>query len=315
MSNATHQVLAYYHFAHLKDAALEKGRHKEFFAKNPDIRCRIYLSEEGINGSMSGPRAQTEAYMAWMREDERYEGIRFKIQEHHENIFPRQTIKCRPLVAMGADIDLEAGGEHISPARWKEMLEKEENIILLDVRNDYEWDVGHFEGAPRPECLTFRDFPQEARDLAEKEDVSKAKVMMYCTGGIRCEYYSALLKEEGFENVYQLDGGVVGYGMEEGRSHWEGKLFTFDERLAMPISDEEHSVVGKCKHCGESSESFFNCANMRCNDLFLCCKNCHEKLDGCCKSECQESEYVRASAYSSEPKPFKRLHLMEDKQV
>ena len=120
------------------------------------------------------------------------------------------------------------------------MLEKkDENTLLLDVRNDYESAIGHFEGAERPPIKTFREFPDYAEALAKQKNPQKTKVMMYCTGGIRCEVYSALLKEKGFEEVYQLHGGVINYGHKMGNKHWKGKLFVFDDRLSVPISEDE----------------------------------------------------------------------------
>lgn len=135
---------------------------------------------------------------------------------------------------------------------------------------------------------------------------------MYCTGGIRCELYSAILKEKGFENVYQLNGGVIGYGLEQGNKHWLGKLFVFDDRLAVPISQEgESPVIGKCHHCGKDNENYYNCANMDCNHLFLCCPECLKEFTGCCCSQCQQATRVRPYHEQNAHKPFRRWYHYE----
>lgn len=199
-------------------------------------------------------------------------------------------------------------GEHVSPKQWKEMIEKKDGHILLDVRNDYEWKIGHFEGAELPPCETFRDFKEYADGLREKVDPTKTPVMMYCTGGIRCELYSSILKERGFDKVYQLDGGVINYGLKEGSDHWLGKLFVFDDRLAVPISKKEVPVIGKCQFCQKPNDTYLNCANMDCNNLFLCCKDCMQEYKGCCKEECKNAERVRPYQEHSAHKPFRKKH-------
>jgi UPF0176 protein len=208
------------------------------------------------------------------------------------------------------DVDLSKRGEHVSPERWKEMLEskleKKDEYLVLDVRNRYEWDIGHFEGADAPACETFREFPAYAEQLSQENDPKNTKVMMYCTGGIRCELFSAILKERGFENVYQLQGGVEKYGHEQGSKHWMGKLFVFDDRLAIPISEEEPEAVAQCHHCGTASDRYYNCANMDCNELFICCPSCLEKLQGCCCSNCISAERLRPLQEQDLYKPFRR---------
>ena len=129
---------------------------------------------------------------------------------------------------------------------------------------------------------------------------------MYCTGGIRCEVYSALLKKEGFEEVYQLEGGIIQYGLDEGTHHWKGKLFVFDDRLAVPLCDDASEVISRCRHCQETSDLYFNCANMDCNELFIACPSCADKLQGCCSSPCQTAPRVRPYQKSERPKPFRR---------
>ncbi len=301
----THTILAFYKFVAVENPDLEVRRHKDFF-DGRDAGCRIYLSKEGINGQMSAAHADAEAYIAWMREDSRFADVQFKADPHHMNIFPRVTIKHRQqLVALDQEVDMSKGGQHLSPKEWREMLESDEEHVLIDVRNQYEWEVGRFKGAELPKHDTFREFPAYAKALRDRVDASKTPVMMYCTGGIRCELYSALLKEEGFDQVYQLDGGVINYGHEEKGEHWEGKLFVFDDRLTTEVG-ESCGSISICHSCGESTERYVNCANMDCNQLFLVCESCLHKEKGCCQEKCQSAERLRPYEEALEH-PFRRL--------
>jgi UPF0176 protein len=315
MPDSKYLILAYYSFIAIQDPYLEVQRHKNFF-ENRDVTGRIYLSHEGINGQMSGIESDVEDYMKWLKSDPRFSEIPFKIHSSSENIFPRMTVKYRKqLVALDYPVDINNRGEHLAPSDWKKQLESEEEFILLDVRNDYEWEVGHFEQATLPQLETFRDFPLYADQLKERVDPKETKVLMYCTGGIRCELYSALLKEKGFEKVYQLEGGILNYGLKEGGTHWKGKVFVFDDRLAIPIQgapsdSDESSPISHCCHCHLPSDRYYNCANMDCNKLFLACPSCLETYQGCCQYSCQQAPRLRPFQKDKTHKPFRRQHLI-----
>lgn len=309
MTKNTHLILAYYIFTPIDNARDEVARHKNFFV-NRDATSRIYISEQGINGQMSAARQDALDYIEWMHARPEFASIHFKCHEHHENVFPRLTIKYRrQLVALDAEVNLTNRGEYLTPDLWKSMLEQKQNHVLLDVRNDYEWKIGRFEGAELPPCETFREFREYADKLKERVNPSQTPVMMYCTGGIRCELYSAVLKEKGFEKVYQLQGGVINYGQKQGDAHWKGKLFVFDDRLAVPLTDTEGTVIGSCMHCGTSNDTYYNCANMACNTLFLCCPECLESHSGCCKESCKQGKYLRPYVRTNKGnKPFRKWY-------
>lgn len=299
-----YSILAYYVITPIEDPELEVKRHKEFF-ESRDFRGRIYISKEGINGQSSGRNDHAQEYMDWLHSDPRFKDVSFKIHYGKEHAFPKMTVKVRrQLVAVDIPVDFEKRGESLKPKEWKEMLETRDpnQTLLIDVRNDYEWKAGHFEGAELPELKQFREFPAYARELKEKHGTEKP-VMMYCTGGIRCEYYSAVMKEEGFEKVYQLDGGVIQYGFEEGSDRWEGKLFVFDDRLVVPLSDDA-KVIAHCQYCKEPNDRYYNCANMDCNELFFCCSDCLKEHKGCCCDQCQEG---RVRPFKEDAKPFRKL--------
>lgn len=311
--NTQYFVLAYYHFISIPDPHQEVAAHKEFF-KDRQLTSRIYISEQGINGQMSGIQEEAEAYMQWMHANPLFRNMPFKIHTYHEQAFPRQTIKYRKqLVALDEEVDLSQIGEHASPAQWKALLESEEKPMLLDVRNDYEWEVGRFEGAVCPPCATFREFREYAAKLKSEVNPATTPVMMYCTGGIRCELYSSLLLKQGFKKVYQLNGGIINYGLKEGSDHWLGKLFVFDDRLTVPISEQETPVIGKCYHCQTPIEAYYNCANMDCNRLFLCCPACLKQFQGCCCNDCQIAPRVRPYHQQDAHKPFRKwYHYFKD---
>ncbi len=302
-------ILAYYYFTSIANPYQEVEKHKYFF-KDRSITCRIYISEQGLNGQLSGLQEDAEAYMTWIHTNPLFEGMPFKINTHHEHVFPRQTVKYRKqLVALDETVDLSQTGQHLSPEKWKEMLENGQEKILLDVRNDYEWAIGHFEGAECPPCETFREFKQYTENLKLKvENPKKTPIMMYCTGGIRCELYSSLLREGGFEEIYQLEGGIINYGLKQGNDHWLGKLFVFDDRLTVPISQEPTPVIGSCYHCQNPNETYYNCANMDCNCLFLCCPECLKQFAGCCNAECQIAPRLRPYHHQDAHKPFRKWY-------
>lgn len=302
-------VIAFYAFETIADPHAEVTAHRTFL-QNLDATARIYISEEGINAQMSASQEAGHAYMNWIRERAPFQYVDFKIQSHHEHAFPRLTIKYRKqLVALDCKVDLSQRGTHVSPEEWKQMLDtKEEECLLLDVRNDYECKVGHFEGAELPPCSEFREFTRYVKNLKDRVNPKKTPVMMYCTGGIRCEVFSALMKQEGFETIYQLDGGVLKYAEKVGNAHWLGKLFVFDDRLTVPLASEAAPIVGKCHHCSKPSEAYYNCASLDCNVLYLCCPECLVDQKGCCQTSCQESPRLRPISHLTTHKPFRRWH-------
>lgn len=298
-----YSVLAYYALLPIEDPHAEVAKHKEFF-KSRDFTGRIYLSEEGINGQSCGLKSQAEEYQEWLLSDPRFANVQFKVHSSSEHVFPKMTVKYRKqLVAIDCKVDFSKRGQPLSPSEWKKMLEeKGKETLLLDVRNDYEWELGHFEGAELPTLQQFRQFPEYVKELKERCDPLQTPVMMYCTGGIRCEYYSSMLIQEGFQKVYQLDGGVIQYGLEQGSQHWKGKLFVFDDRLTVPLS-QEHEVIGTCSYCAKENDVYYNCANMDCNELFFCCLECLRAHKGCCSEGCEQG---RVRPFHETAKPFRK---------
>lgn len=301
-------VLAFYCLVPIENVDQEVLLQKKF-TKDKNIKCRLYVAKEGINGQMSAYKDDAKSYMEWMNARPEFKDMPFKIHYWHEHVFPRQQIKKRKeLVAFGKELDLQNRGQSLNPKEWRDMLDSEKQALLVDVRNSYEYDVGHFKGAENPECDTFREFDFYAQKLKNRYPEEKPPIMMYCTGGIRCEYYSALLKDQGFNEVYQLDGGIIDYGIKEGSEHWKGSLFVFDDRMTVPISQEECEIVGSCHICKDTIDHYYNCANMDCNKLFICCQKCLSQWNGCCSENCSIAPRIRPYHDQDPHKPFKKYY-------
>ncbi len=303
-------ILSFYHFADLKEPKAFVKAHKDFLATD-DYLGRIYISELGINGTLSAKVKAAKAYIDWLNAQAGFEDCVIKVHGHYEHSFPRMTVKYRKqLCALDKEIDPGCQANRLSPKEWKETLQNEEDCIVLDVRNHYEWQLGHFDRSEAIPCESFREFPDFVRKLKERCDPKKQKILMYCTGGIRCEYFSPYMKAEGFENLHQLDGGIVSYGKELADELWQGNLFVFDDRVSIPLGEKEKTAISPCRFCEEKSNRVYNCANMHCNSLFTCCSTCLEKHKGSCQETCESSSHLRSFQHSH--KPFRKKHLCQE---
>lgn len=295
-----YEVLLYYRYFKLDDPAAYAVRHREL-CERLALRGRILIAREGLNGTVSGTRENCARYREALDGDSLTEGIAWKIDEEEGHVFPKLSIKVRDEV-----VTLELGGEdfnpvdltatHLKPSEWREAM-KEENVVILDARNDYEWEIGRFEGAVLPGVPSFKDLPKWVRD--HRADLEGKKILTYCTGGIRCEKFSGFLLREGFKDVYQLDGGIVTYGKDdEVRGEgYEGECYVFDERLSVPVNRTEGAkVVSRCVYCGEGSVRYRNCSWMPCNAQFLVCEGCEEKEGRYCESRCREVDLMSRAA-------------------
>ena len=290
-----YQVLLYYHYTTIEDPAAFSEEHLAA-CKEIGLKGRILVAHEGINGTVSGTIEQTQAYIDMMEANPLFEGIVFKIDEAEGHAFKKMHVRPRPeLVNLGLEEDVnphELTGRYLSPEQFLKELQ-DENTVVLDVRNTYEFDVGHFRGAIRPEVKNFRDTPQWVRE--NRELFEGKNVLTYCTGGIRCEKFSGWMKREGFGDVGQLHGGVATYGKDpvaKGQL-WDGKMYVFDERLTVPINQVEHVVVGRDHFDGTPSERYINCANPECNAQIIASEVNEAKHLGGCTIDCTKHERNR----------------------
>jgi len=290
MQNHTHNVLLYYLYSPIEEPETFAAEHLAA-CKELGLKGRILVSHEGINGTCSGTIEQTEAYMEMMKSEERFSDIVFKIDEVEGHAFKKMHVRAKKeIVNLGLEKDInpnEMTGTYLEPAEFYKRMQDQDTIVL-DARNDYEYDLGHFRGAVRPEIENFRDLPEWVQD--NKEMFEGKKILTYCTGGIRCEKFSGWLKREGFEDVSQLHGGIATYGKdpEVKGELWDGQLYVFDERIAVPVNQVEHVVVGKDHFTGEPCERYVNCANPQCNKKILSSEENEHKYMRSCSDECRE---------------------------
>jgi len=264
----------------------------ELFLAWTEYGCfgRIYVAREGINAQMNVPEHHLEDFLADLNSRPWLAGVPIKYAvEDDGKSFYKLNIKTRTkIVADGLNddaFDVTNVGKHLTAAEFNAAMDDSETIVV-DMRNHYESEVGHFKGAITPDVDTFREeLPLVVDLLKDKKD---KKVLLYCTGGIRCEKASAYFKHQGFEDVNQLLGGIIDYARQvkqEGlESKFVGKNFVFDERLGERISDE---IISKCHQCGELSDKHTNCVNSECHLLFIQCDKCREKYQNCCSEGCQ----------------------------
>ena len=250
---------------------------------------RIYIAHEGINAQLCVPQENWELFKEELNKEPYLTGIPLKIAvEDDGKSFYKLTIKVRnKIVADGLDdhaFDVTNVGKHLTAKEFNEAMDHPETIVV-DMRNHYESEVGKFVGALCPDADTFRE--ELPLVIEQLKDQKEKKIIMYCTGGVRCEKASAYLKHHGFRDVNQLHGGIIDYVRQikaEGlTSKFIGKNFVFDERVGERITDD---VIAQCHQCGESCDTHVNCANDDCHLLFIQCETCAEKMQGCCTTEC-----------------------------
>ena len=284
-------------YAYAKIGNPKTFRNDLFIAWNAlDVLGRIYVADEGINAQLSLPADNFQAFKDHLDSISFLKDVRLNIAVEHDNFaFLKLKIKVRDkIVADGLNdhtFDVTNIGVHLDADRFNQLIE-DENTVLVDMRNHYESEIGHFKNAVTPDVDTFR----ESLDIIE-EDLRNHKedknLVMYCTGGIRCEKASAYYKHKGFKNVFQLEGGIINYMRQVNEKGLEnkfiGKNFVFDQRRSERISDD---VIAHCHQCGQPADLHANCANDACHLLFIQCEECKEKMEGCCSSTCMEVNYL-----------------------
>lgn len=249
---------------------------------------RILISHEGINGTLGGATEQTNKYKALMLEHELFGGIDFKESEGGTECFPRLSVKVRnEAVSLGIPYDQltpRNGGQHLTPEQTHELLtENPQDLIILDARNTYEWEIGRFENAILPDIENFRDLPQYLDNNLEQ--FADKQVLMYCTGGIRCERATAYLNEKKVaKKVYQIEGGIHRYAEQYPDGFFRGKNYVFDGRIALKVNDD---ILGSCLICTTACDDYHNCLNAACNKHFIGCAQCVVTLDKTCSTTCQ----------------------------
>jgi len=284
-------VLLYYKIIRIKDPESLVGIHKEVCSAL-QLKGRVLIGKDGINGTVGGTAESIGLYKKYMDQHAKFSGIDFKESKAAENPFPKLKVKFREEVITTLDrenFDIKKTGNYVDRDTFHEWLKRGEDIVIIDMRNDYEWAIGRFKNAIEPPVKYFRELKDQMDFYKKYKD---KKIVMYCTGGIRCVPASAMFLAAGFEreNIYQLEGGIVKYAEKYGdEGFYEGKCFVFDERMAVPVDTTENAVTcGECQFCNENTDAYRNCLNRHCNKLFLGCADCTGKMQNACSAACKK---------------------------
>ena len=276
------EVITFYRFIEIEDP--ERLMHTlRGICNQFKIKGRILIGKEGINAGACGSSDAIRAFKDFLEADHRFKDLSYREMEVTRQVYPKLVVRTRDeVVVVGNEHD--TAGKHVSPEEFKKLVENDD-VLLLDTRNDYEFQVGKFKNAVTLPIHNFREFPQAIKSLPKDK-----KVIMYCTGGIRCEKASQTMKQAGFEDVVQLEGGIINYCQQYPGSLWEGGLYVFDERQVADVGSEP---ISACKHCHAKTFDMINCHNLDCDTRFTCCKDCQKGHNKTCSETCQEAPRQR----------------------
>jgi UPF0176 protein len=280
------KVILYYKFVPVADPEMTMRWQKELCSRL-GLKGRIIISKHGINGTLGGHIENLREYKREMNRSVIFKDIMYKWSDGSGKDFPRLSVKVKPeLVAFDTPDEIKVdekgvvgGGKHLKPEALHKLVEERgDDVVFFDGRNAYEAAVGKFKDAVVPDTKTTRDFVAELEG-DKYSDIKDKPVVTYCTGGIRCEALSVLMKNRGFKEVYQIDGGIVKYGEKYGdEGLWEGSLYIFDDRMSHRFSDKSKDI-GECVHCKNKTSNYENCANVSCNRLVLICEDCKQNSE------------------------------------
>jgi UPF0176 protein len=278
------KIILYYKFTPVSEPEMMRLWQRTLCEKL-NLQGRILISKHGINGTLAGNINDLKQYVKEFKRFAGFKGTVFKWSDGSSSDFPKLSVKVRDeIVTFGAADELKVnehgvvgGGKHLKPEEVHQLVkERGEDVVFFDGRNAYEAKVGKFKNAVVPETRTTKDFLKELEG-DKYADIKDKPVVTYCTGGVRCEVLSSLMKNRGFKEVYQMDGGIVKYGEKYGDDGlWEGSLYVFDGRMGVKFSDKAKDI-GECVHCQGKTSNYENCANKACNELILVCKNCQQQ--------------------------------------
>jgi UPF0176 protein len=285
-----HQVLLYYKYIRIDDP-VGLMHEQRAWCEELNLKGRIILAQEGINGTVEGNMKNTREYMRRMKKDVRFKDIHWKKSIGTGNAFPKLSVKARSEIVSGhlgeEDIDpTKTTGQYLQPKELRQWFQSGKEFYIVDMRNDYEHKVGHFDNSILPAFENFRDLRKVLPTIDHLKDKT---ILTVCTGGVRCEKASGFLVHHGFTDVYQLAGGIVSYMEKYPNAEFKGALYVFDNRIVMGINMDsaEHVVVGNCEKCSTPCERYVNCSNLMCHKHFLCCEQCsREDGSAICSEQC-----------------------------
>lgn len=281
-----YQVLLYYCYTPLDNPEQFRDEHHRLCLEL-DLRGRVIVAAEGLNGTVSGTAENCARYMVAVQADPRFAALEFKIDAVSAHTFQKLHVRVKPEIVHSSLRHVrphEKTGQHLSPEEFKALKDRDD-VVVVDVRSDYEYNLGRFKNAVTLDIENFRDFPDRLERLKAFKD---KKILTYCTGGVKCEKASAYLLEQGFENVYQLHGGIIKYGIEAGGEDFDGQCYVFDTRVAVDVNRVNPTVISRCQHCQQPSNRLIDCANPHCNAHLPLCEACIDALQGGCSATCAQ---------------------------
>jgi UPF0176 protein len=296
-----YEVVAFYKYVKIEEADVFTVRHLKY-CQRLGLSGRIIIADEGINGQLSGTVAQCSQYITDLVSDARFADTDFKIDPIERLAFSKMHVRYKQEIVHSGLQHIDPSkntGKHLKPSDFR-ALKKRDDVVILDVRSNYEHHIGKFKGAVTLDIENFRDFPDKIEELEAYKDKT---IVTYCTGGIKCEKASAFLLENGFKDVYQLDGGIIKYAHETGGEDFEGKMYVFDGRVVVDVNQVNPSLVSHCIHCGKASARMINCVNELCNDQIVMCEECGWQWNGACSPSCldiAERAYDGTGYYTKE---------------
>ena len=291
-----YRVLLFYKYVNVDNPEKFKDEHLEFCLKN-NLRGRVFFANEGINGTVSGLKEDTDKYKMYLKFEAKFNDIIFKEDEALCHAFVKMHVRVKEEIVNSKlfETSLSNGGTRLSPEQLLKFYEEGKEFIIVDARNNYESRIGKFKDAITPDIKNFREWKKAVAGLNEYKSKT---IVTYCTGGVRCEKASAYMIEQGFEDIYQLDGGIVTFTKQFPDTYWQGGIFVFDGRKVIePNTKEELKYVSSCSFCGEPASYYINCHNLECDKLIVCCHKCKTEKDYCCSNECRKAPHKRKKFY------------------
>ena len=287
------RVLLFYKYVSLQNPEIIVDEHLDWCLNN-EIKGRVFFANEGVNGTVSGTVQNIENYKSYLKSFPEFSDIWFKEDIADEYAFKKMHVRLKNEIVHGdlEGVSIDHGGKRITPEELLQFYKDEKDFIIVDARNWYESKIGKFKNAITPPMKNFREWKKVVdEDLKEFKDKT---IVTYCTGGIRCEKASAYMVENGFKNVYQLDGGIVNFIKKFPDTYWQGGMFVFDERrVVVPNSRQELKHIAHCHFCGEPTSYYINCHNLECDRIIVSCHKCKIENDYCCSEECRKSPRKR----------------------
>ncbi len=285
-------VISFYKYIAIDNPDELAKQHLDWCLQN-GVRGKVYIAKEGINGSVFGDEQIISNYKNYLKSFKIFEDVWFKETKTEINAFIKMHVRVKDEIVNSGlhSTKLEHTAPKLTPEQLLIFYESKKEFIIVDTRNWYESKIGRFKNAITPKINHFREWPEVVESLNEYKDKT---IVTYCTGGIRCEKASAYLREQGFKDVYQINGGILNFIQQYPDTYWEGGMFVFDDRKVFePNTKEELKHIARCQFCGKPTSYHINCHNVLCDKIIVCCHKCKVKNEYCCSDECRTSKNKR----------------------